>query len=300
MYRKAFAALTVAASLLSFSAHACEGTDCVLASRADVNVYPIDLEASLVDLEPGMRAGVLSKPERIERLMDNVLLNRQLAQMAKDAGMDQDPLVQRQMLLAAERALAELAREKELKKRAGQTDFEAYAREQYAVRRDDLKVPPTTVVSHILIATGTLCQEDALARANDVLIKAKGGADFDQLVQDYSDDDSKSSNAGRIEVSTKAALDPAFKSAALALTEPGQLSEPVLSSYGYHIIKMVEQRPGMTPTFDNVKDALMQNLTANYQRRIKDTLLSDLRADDPSINAEAMQSFRARFTPDQQ
>ncbi|MCB1607486.1 MAG: hypothetical protein KDI71_10970, partial [Xanthomonadales bacterium] len=144
-------ALLAGASLtISLSAQACEGTDCVLASRAGVNVYPIDLEASLGDLEPGERAGVLAKPERIERLMDNVLITRQLAEMAKKAGYDKDPIVQREMLLAAERALAEHARTDELKKRAGAADFESYAREQYAVRMDEFRVPETTEVAHIL------------------------------------------------------------------------------------------------------------------------------------------------------
>ncbi len=296
MQTKALFALLIGAGLLiSVPAVACEGTDCILASRNDVNLYPIDLEASIGDLNPGVRAGILSKPERINRLMDNVLINRQLAEMAKEAGFDQNPIVQRQMLLAAERVLGEHARAAEMSKRAGERDFEAYAREQYAVRMDEFSVPPITEVAHILIATGTLCHADALVRANDVLIKARSGEDFDSLVQQYSDDDSKVTNAGRIEVSEKAGLDPAFKQASLALTAPDQLSEPVLSSYGYHIIKMIEKRPGMTPSYENVKDALMQNVRANYQRRIKDTFFSDLRADSPTTDHEAMASFMARF-----
>lgn len=296
MQTKALTALLIGAGLLfSVPAAACEGTDCVLASRNGVNLYPIDLEASIGDLDPGVRAGILSKPERIDRLMDNVLITRQLAEMAKKAGFDQNPIVQRQMLLAAERALSEHARAAELKKRAGARDFEIYAREQYAIRMDEFSVPPTTEVAHILIATGTLCQADALVRANDVLIKARGGENFESLVQQYSDDDSKVNNAGRIEVSEKAGLDPAFKRASLALTEPGQLSEPVLSGFGYHVIKMIEKRPGMTPSYENVKEALMQNVQANYQRRIKDTLFSDLRADNPTTDHEAMASFMARF-----
>jgi len=296
MQTKAIAAILIGTGLLlSLPAAACEGTDCVLASRAGVNVYPIDIEASIGDLDSNIRAGILSKPERVERFMDNVLTTRQLAEMAKEAGFDKDPIVQRQMLLAAERALAEHARAAEMKERAGARDFEAYAREQYAIRVDEFRVLPTTEVAHILIATGNLCQSDALIRANNVLIKARGGENFEQLVQEYSDDDSKTGNAGRIEVTEKAGLDPAFKAAALALSEPGQLSEPVLSSYGYHVIKLIEKRPGMTPSFANVRDALMQNLKANYERRVKDTLFSDLRAKQPSANPEAIQSFIQRF-----
>ncbi|MCP4676002.1 MAG: hypothetical protein GY854_10950 [Deltaproteobacteria bacterium] len=78
-------------------------------------------------------------------------------------------------------------------------------------------------------------KEEALARANEALEKLKAGADFVEMVKEYSDDPKKE-NGGNLGVFPSRMMAPVFSKATMAL-EIGQISEPVETQFGYHIIK---------------------------------------------------------------
>ena len=78
-------------------------------------------------------------------------------------------------------------------------------------------------------------QAEALARAREALAKARKGANFEQLVAEYSDEPPNSAQKGRIEGFTRGLALKSFGDAAFAL-RPGELSEPVLTTLGYHVI----------------------------------------------------------------
>ena len=87
---------------------------------------------------------------------------------------------------------------------------------------------------HILIAT-----QD---RANQVHEQATGGADFTALAKSSSTDTATAATGGQLGWFTRLEVDPAFADAAFAL-EPGQISEPVQTPFGWHIIKVNEKDP---------------------------------------------------------
>lgn len=102
-------------------------------------------------------------------------------------------------------------------------------------------------VKHVLIPTIDLESgeelsaeevEKALQTAQEVLSKARSGEDFAALAQEYSADNNASQ--GGDYVFTKGIMDSAFEEAAFAL-EPGEISEPVKTQFGYHIIKLEEK-----------------------------------------------------------
>jgi peptidyl-prolyl cis-trans isomerase D len=92
-------------------------------------------------------------------------------------------------------------------------------------------------VSHILIEFG---DDEATAKnsAEDVLAKLRAGEDFTQLAKQYSTDSFSAENGGDLDWFGKGAMDPVFEDAAYALTQEGDVSELVKSSFGFHIIKL--------------------------------------------------------------
>jgi parvulin-like peptidyl-prolyl isomerase len=87
---------------------------------------------------------------------------------------------------------------------------------------------------HILVATQDL--------ANQLHKQATGGADFGQLARSSSTDTITAPTGGQLGWFTRLEMDPAFAEAAFAL-EPGQISEPVQTPFGWHIIRAIEKDP---------------------------------------------------------
>ena len=95
----------------------------------------------------------------------------------------------------------------------------------------------------------------ALARAQEVLAKLKAGGDFAALAKEYSDDPGSASQGGDLgwsERSTLAELGPSFASAVFSLQQ-GQISDPVKTQYGYHIIQLEGIQAGQTKTFEQAR-----------------------------------------------
>jgi peptidyl-prolyl cis-trans isomerase C len=117
---------------------------------------------------------------------------------------------------------------------------------------------------HILVPT-----EDEAKAIEDQL---KKGADFAQLAKDKSKDPG-ASNGGDLGYFTKDQMVPEFAEAAFKL-DKGQISDPVHTQFGWHIIKVEDKRIKPTPTFDEVKGQL-ENYVAH---RAQAELVSNLRS----------------------
>lgn len=108
----------------------------------------------------------------------------------------------------------------------------------YFVRLDDIRKGENKVVkaSHILLSFDD-GKDEALAKANDLLKQAKGGADFNDLARKNSQDPSAAQNGGDLGFFGKGQMVPAFEEAAFA-ANPGDIVGPVETQFGYHVIKV--------------------------------------------------------------
>lgn len=95
---------------------------------------------------------------------------------------------------------------------------------------------------------------DTEEQAKDALAKIKGGANFEDLAKQISKDGS-SQYGGDLDFFTADEMVPEFSKAAFAL-QPGQISDPVKTEYGWHVIKVVERKLGGAEPFDKVKGGL--------------------------------------------
>ena len=82
-----------------------------------------------------------------------------------------------------------------------------------------------------------LTDEEALAKAKDLVKQLEGGADFATVANKESDDTGSNKNGGDLPTFRHGQMVPQFETAAFAL-EPGKISQPVKSQFGYHIIKV--------------------------------------------------------------
>lgn len=100
---------------------------------------------------------------------------------------------------------------------------------------------------------------EAKARAEDLCKQLKEGADFAELAMDNSEDAS-GVNGGDLGYFKKGDMEPSFEKVAFALPV-GEISDVVETSFGYHIIKVVDHKAQDNAEFEDVRDLLIEKLT---------------------------------------
>ena len=88
---------------------------------------------------------------------------------------------------------------------------------------------------------GTLMKQQAYNEMVDLRARLNAGDSFERLAKSYSMDPSVQQNNGTLGFFKLGELDPAYEAAALRL-KPGEISKPILSSFGYHLIQLIELR----------------------------------------------------------
>jgi peptidyl-prolyl cis-trans isomerase C len=258
--------------------------DDVLAETATVKLTRADYDAELQRLPAEYRAAFATEPKRVTDLLNNMLLGKILAAEARKAGLDRDPLIQRRMTLEADKVLAE-AEGKRIEALAG-AEFDAKAaeylpkaRERYLVDKDKFVLSEQLDASHILFLTEARSEAAALALAQQMEAKLAAGAEFTALAREFSEDPGTKSRGGHIGWFTAKQMDPAFSEGAFALKKVGDVSAPVLSRFGYHIIRLDGRRASRQQTFDEVKGQLMAEMRDKYVAEQRALKIEALRSD---------------------
>jgi parvulin-like peptidyl-prolyl isomerase len=104
-----------------------------------------------------------------------------------------------------------------------------------------------------------------LAKETLAAIRA-GGKKFDAAAKEYSQDKSNAGQGGDLGFFGRGVMDPAFEQAAFGLAKAGDLSEPVKSSFGYHLIELVDRHPALNRGFDEVKNEIASDALLGEKR----------------------------------
>jgi peptidyl-prolyl cis-trans isomerase D len=169
---------------------------------------------------------------------------------------------------------------------------------RYDKEKSKFVSPPQWQVSHILIklpAKPSAAQKQAaLAKAQKIEALTKApGADFAKLAEQYSDDLGSKRQGGDLGWLQKGEAGPEFQ-AALDKLKKGEVSDPVLTSDGYHIIDVRDIREGQTKTFAQVRDQLVQEATKDARQdnyRDVGNKLTDMIYNDPTSLKPAAQKL---------
>lgn len=165
-------------------------------------------------------------------------------------------------------------------------------KQEYQIRVDELKTngKDSNKVASILIATDANRTDDqAKARADEVLAKLQKGDDFARLAKEYSDDPVTAKKGGDMGVVKPGFYGKAFDSALAKLTV-GQLSPVIKTQYGYQILKLVSQEKPVIPTLAQERDDIINTLKARAVEDIyfrKSRELADISFESADLNQPA-------------
>jgi peptidyl-prolyl cis-trans isomerase D len=121
------------------------------------------------------------------------------------------------------------------------------------------QTPEQVRASHILLNTAGKDEAAVRKQAEDILQQVKAGADFAALAKKYSEDEGSKANGGDLDYFSRGRMVPEFEAAAFAL-ETGQVSDIVKSQFGFHIIKVVDKKPAVTRSLDEVRPQIEEQL----------------------------------------
>jgi peptidyl-prolyl cis-trans isomerase D len=111
--------------------------------------------------------------------------------------------------------------------------------------------------AHILIQINQdRSDAEALAAITDIQNRIAAGEDFPELAKQYSEDAGSAVAGGDLGPAGKGIFDPAFEAALWNLQEPADISEPVLTNFGYHLIQLKNIVVPEYPEFDTMKEQL--------------------------------------------
>lgn len=269
-------------SLLACSAiPAAMAEEQVLLESDQVKITSLDFEAELERIPAEHREEFLSSKARISKLLENMLIYKTQAAQARKAGIDNEPLMKKRLELAAEKLLGQEQADRSVAS-LELPDFEPRARELYKINAEKYTLPEKVRASHILVDSKNRTDEGALKRIQDVRAKALAGQPFDALAQEYSDDPSAKSNKGDLGFFEAGKMVRPFSDAAFALSKPGEISEPVKTQFGYHIILFHEKQASKLQPFDEVKAEIVEGLRKKYLADYRLDLAAKITA-DPSL-----------------
>jgi len=237
----------------------------VLASFDGETITVKEYKEALKALPAQLQWAVSQNKELRVRFLDNLVTKKMLIKTAQKSGIKEDAEMKRKV----DEFRNELILDKYLKSKLGDikvTDAEAKA--YYEKHKDEFTTPKEVRARHILVKT----QEEA----NKVYQELKKGADFAQLAKKYSIDKASAQKGGELGFFTKGDMVKAFSEAAFAL-KPGEISKPVKTPFGYHIIQVEEVKASQQKGFKDVKEDIKKRLLQEKQQAAFDRLVAQVK-----------------------
>jgi peptidyl-prolyl cis-trans isomerase C len=252
--------------------------DAVVLTVGDDKITKAQFDMILATIPPqGQAAAQTPKGRRdIADKLAEILL---LAQEARAEKLDQTPKVQAQIALSVNQLLANMMYREfgEAKPDdaamhafydAHKADWEEVKARHILIRFQGSKMP---------LADGKkdLTDAEALAKITELRAKIVAGADFAEVAKENSDDKGSGANGGDLGAFGRGQMVPEFDKEAFLLPV-GQMSQPVKSQFGYHLIKVESHS---TKPFDEVKAAIAKRMPEEMAKKS----LADLKAKRPAI-----------------
>ncbi len=259
--------LALAALLLSFGGAASANVE--LAKIGTKAITDADLKALVGQVSPGQQAQINGDPDIKSRMVDNLVVEELFVQEAEKTGVSKD----KEFVAGLERARRQLLAQKYLQKSVQPKITDANVKKYFESNK-------TKYSQNEVHAQHVLLKEEA--EAKEVLEKAKKGDDFEVLAKKYSKDPSAAQNGGDLGFFTRARMVPQFADKAFAMKK-GEISEPVKSPFGYHIIKVIDTREGKPVKFEDIKEQVkgdfqndsISELIASLKKANKVTVFED-------------------------
>ncbi len=137
---------------------------------------------------------------------------------------------------------------------------ESRLKEYYEKNVDRFSRPEQVRARHILLKTDGKDEAAVQQLAQELVMRLRAGASFEALAREFSEDQGSKENGGDLGLFGKGQMVPQFEEVAFSI-QPNQISDPVKSQFGYHIIEVLQKQPAYKMDFALVKDQIYRQLS---------------------------------------
>lgn len=241
--------------------------DAVVLAVGDDKLTRAQFESLITQLPDQARTAAQGPNKR--KVAEQLADLKAMAQEARKRKIEQQPGVQQLVRLQVDQALAGiLFKEIQGNVKADDAALKAYY-DEHKTKYEEAKA------SHILIrfqgssvplrqGAKDLTPEEALAKITDIRKKLVAGGSFSDMAKAESDDTGSGANGGSLGTFGHGQMVPEFEKA--AFTAPvGQISEPIKTQFGYHLVKVEERK---AKTFEEAKDEIAKQLKPEQAQKV--------------------------------
>jgi parvulin-like peptidyl-prolyl isomerase len=245
--------------------------DRVVVAVGDVTITAAQFD-QIIDALPEQYRSVARGSGR-KQFADNIVRIAVLAQEGKRRKLDESSVYRTQSMFEDANILANMTYE-EIGKNAKLDEadvrkyFEAHKAEFEQVRARHILIRVQGSPAPVRPGQKDLTEAEALAKAQDLRKRILAGEDFAQLARQESDDTGSGANGGDLGSFRHGQMVPTFEQAAFAM-QPGDLSEPVKSPFGYHLIKVEGKE---SKSFEDVRPELERRMRPEQAQKVVEEL----------------------------
>lgn len=253
----------------------------VVATVNGISISEADLK--LAEDEIGRDLGNLPDTTKRRVLVEFLIENNLFAKAAESAKLAEGAAFDDRIKYWRNRALRDAYFEKEINAQVS----EAAAKTFYDDQVKGLKTKEEVQARHILVETEE--------QAKELKKKIAEGGDFAALAKEHSKDPGTKDDGGMLGFFSAGQMVPQFEQAAFAV-QKGQVSDPVKSQFGWHLIKVEDRRQKPPPTFDEVKDRILASLMHQRAQAVAAKLRADAKVEylDEGIKKEVEEADGAQ------
>lgn len=266
--RSAISVLGLALLLAAFSACSDKPED---STKALAIINGKEITASEFDLRwsqlPEFARKTYAGQDGRKKFLEELITRELLLQEARKRGLDRDRALVERVERFKERSVLDNLMREEVDSRITVTleEMKAY----FAAHPGSFASPDDMRASHILVKT----EEEAL----DARKRLEQGEDFAGLARKISLDLATKFKGGDLGPIKKGQTIPQFEKALLGL-KVGEISQPVATQFGWHIIKLNDRATGASLAFEDAKDQVKEQIQIEKKRKRFDELVASLRA----------------------
>jgi len=254
----AILAVTLCATLHDQNAAA---QDKVLAKIGDQIVTEKDLNETVASFPDKF----YETPEGQSKALDYLINIHVMAAEAQKQGLDKQPEVQRLLTYTTKEMLARVYLDKQTKNLPNPTDADAKA--YYDKNKAQFVIPESVLLRHILVKSEK--------EAKEAIDRLKKGEKFPDLAAQISICPSRV-KGGSLDWMPKGTLVKEIEDEAFNMKN-GQMTGPIKSRFGYHVLLLEDKRPPQETSFDQMKDSIIERLKFEAQQEQYEKIAGDLR-----------------------
>lgn len=247
-----------------------------------------EADVRLAESEIGNDLGTLPLDKRRRVLVEYLIENMLFAEAAEKAQLGSSHGFEERARYWQRRALRDAYFEQNVKSLVSEADAKTFYDNQVAATPAQEEVR----ARHILL--------ESEEKAKEIFENIAHGADFTTMARQHSKDPGSKDDGGDLGYFTRGRMVPQFEAAAFKLAK-GEVSHPVQSQFGWHLIKVEDKRQSGAPPFDKIKDRILASLIHRRAQEIGLNLRGSAKLEfvDPALKAEAEKEMAIRPAPPQ-